>query len=248
MPGSGHNAFQRSAFQRSAFQIVYTFVPTVTGGVIVGGDVTTRFRKSFNPVVTGGIIVGGEVTTRFSTSGAHRPIVTGGIIIGGDVRTRFTPGVIPPPPVRKIGTGGRVWNNILRRKRHYKILVTGGVVVGGSVTAAFYSQRTELILEVESMVAYLSLSSGGVFIGGQVETIFTSVPPPPITPPAIEVIVPEGKSFELVSSGAKISLGGGVQTRFVSNPPPPEAKKSARISWLEEQRRVEEELLLLDLI
>lgn len=224
----GHNAFQRNAFQRNAFQIVYEFAPIVDGGLVLGGNVTTRFNTH------------------------RRAIVSGGLVLGGSVRARFHSGVIPPPPVRRHGTAGRVWRNIFAKPRHYKAKVSGGLVIGGSLLGSWIPFPTE---EIELIsFHYLGRVSGGLVLGGSVEAQFISLPVIYIseTGPPISLPEPDPVSYRAVSTlGGGVGLGGGVRARFLPAPPPP-AESPPRV-WTffnrhKAQQLEEDELLVMGIL
>ena len=221
----GHNAFQRNAFQRNAFQIVYEFEPTIDGGLVLGGNVTTRFTHHYAPTVSGGLV------------------------LGGAVRCSFHSGVVPPP-VRRMGTPGRVWRNIFARPRKRRVKVSGGIVLGGGVRAYFHSLPPvgpEIVA-----VAYLAQVDGGLVIGGAVEAQFITMPPEPLVeiPETISQPLPDPVSYKASPHGGGVGIEGGIRARFQSNPPPPEP--STRV-WTffnrhKAQQLEEDELLLMDIL
>jgi hypothetical protein len=234
---AGHNAFQRNAFQRNAFQIVYSFTPTSTGGVIVSGGVTAHFKSSFHPVSTGGVIVGGSVTAHYQAPGDFRPTSTGGVVAGGSVTARFHSAT--PTPTRFGGAGPwRVINRLIRRPKRYKPRTSGGVVVGGSVRAEFFSQTPEFEPEVVTSV-FLARSTGGVVIGGGVFASYAWTPPPPDSI-KFRYIPIEPVAHAPVPSGG-IKLGGGVIAAFKKAP----ELIDYRVARLRKQIEEEDELLLL---
>lgn len=249
MPG---NAFQRNAFQRNAFQIVYEFEPTIDGGLVLGGNVTTRFSTHRTAVVSGGLVLGGNVTARFRPGEQHYlAIPSGGLVLGGNVRARFQSGARP----RRLGTAGRVWYNILRRPRKYKAKVSGGLVLGRSNVRTGLLRFTPISVYNE-VTLFTAKPSGGLVLGGSVETQFISLPVfnidegLPISQP-----IPDPVSYKAVSTlgggvGSSGVVSGGVRARFQSNPPPP--APSTR-SWgffnsHKAQQLEEDELLLMEIL
>lgn len=223
----GHNAFQRNAFQRNAFQIVYEFAPIVDGGLVLGGNVTASFN-------------------------AHRTaVVSGGLVLGGNVTARFHSGAIPPPPVRRHGTAGRVWRNIFPRPRHYMAKVSGGLVIGGSLLGSWITFPAE---EIELIsFQYLGRVSGGLVLGGSVEAQFISLPmvyiseAGPISQPD-----PEPVSYKAVSAlGGGVGLGGGVRARFHPAPPPPESPSPGIFTFFNRHKAQlieEDDLIVMDVL
>lgn len=177
------------------------------------------------------------------------PIIDGGLVLGGNVLASFHPGVVPPPPVRRRGTAGRVWRNILVRPRHYSSKVSGGLILGGAIRTYFHVTPIEEPIFVG--VSHLAKVSGGIVLGGKVETqfislplIYISQPRPPISP------TPEPVSYKAVSTLSGTSkLGGGVRTRFYSVPPPPALPRLfSFFNRHKAQQFEEDELLLMEIL
>lgn len=185
------------------------------------------------------------------------PVVDGGLVLGGNVTCRFHSGVVPPPPVVVIGTGGRPqrrsrsWRNIFARPRHYRAKVKGGLELGGKVRSYFYHGETVEV--IPEPVAYVAIVTGGLVLGTELEVFFVSVPPEPLVEISAPISQPEPEpvAYKAMSTlGGGVGLRSGVRARFQSNPPPPEYKPRV---WTffnrhKAQQQEEDELLLMEIL